>query len=246
MSGERLDRALVHRGLVSSREKAQRLIEAGFVQVNGQVSLSCKKSVSDAEKVEVTQSEKFVSRGGYKLEAALNHFQINVADLICLDVGASTGGFTDCLLQNGVKSVLAIDVGHDQLDKKIGSDLRVESREGINVRHWVEPELAGKFQFVCVDVSFISLKLVLPALFPLIAEQGYLVLLVKPQFEVGRENVGSGGIVREAKSRQEALDGILSFLSLATEWNILGSMDSPVEGKAGNREYLVCAIKSNM
>lgn len=246
MSGERLDRALVHRGLVSSREKAQRLIEAGFVEVNGQINRSCKKSISDSEKLEVIQTEKFVSRGGEKLEAALKHFHINVTNLICLDVGASTGGFTDCLLQYGAKSVLAVDVGHDQLDKKIGLDSRVESREGINVRHWVAPELEGRFQFVCVDVSFISLKLVLPAIFPLVAEQGCLLMLVKPQFEVGRENVGSGGIVRNAKSRQEALDGILSFFSLAAEWNILGSMDSPVEGKSGNREYLVCAIKSSM
>jgi len=246
MSDERLDRSLVLRGLVSSRERAQRLIEAGLVLVDGVVEKRSKKTLREEQLITVLEQERYVSRGGYKLESALEHFKLTVEGLRCLDVGASTGGFTDCLLQHGAHSVLAVDVGHGQLAEKLGQDSRVESREGINVREWHDPALISEFSLVCVDVSFISLKLVLGSLMPMVAESGHLILLIKPQFEVGRMKVGKGGIVKDEVARQEALDGIKTLLSQARGWNVLGNLDCPVEGKTGNREFLLCAKKYSM
>jgi 23S rRNA (cytidine1920-2'-O)/16S rRNA (cytidine1409-2'-O)-methyltransferase len=244
MSEERLDRALVIRGLVSSREKAQRLIESGLVLVDGQVEKRAKKAVKESHALLVLEQERYVSRGGLKLEAALKNFEVNVEGLRCLDVGASTGGFTDCLLQYGAAFVLAVDVGHGQLVQKLQDDPRVESREGVNVREWKEPALDKSFGLICADVSFISLRLILPSVLGMAAPGASLLLLVKPQFEVGRENIGKGGIVKDDAARESALEGIKSLLSPASGWNVLKTMECPVEGKTGNREYLLCAKKS--
>jgi 23S rRNA (cytidine1920-2'-O)/16S rRNA (cytidine1409-2'-O)-methyltransferase len=246
MSDVRLDRVLVQRGLVSSREKAQRLILSGQILVDGQVEMRTKKIIRAAQDLRVLEQEKYVSRGGYKLEAALQQFGICVKGLRCLDVGASTGGFTDCLLQHGAASVLAVDVGHGQLAPSLQQDLRVESREGVNVRDWKDPALEGCFGLICVDVSFISLRLIIPSLRVLGSVGAWMLLLVKPQFEVGRENIGKGGIVKDDTARQNALEGIKALLSQASGWNVLEAMECPVEGKAGNREYLLCAKKSSM
>ncbi len=246
MGEERLDRTLVLRGLVSSREKAQRLIESEKVLVDGKVETRAKKAIKDFQELVVKEQERYVSRGGYKLEAALDFFDVRAEGLRCLDVGASTGGFTDCLLQRGAVSVLALDVGHGQLVKQLQDDPRVESREGVNVRDWKEPELEGSFGLICVDVSFISLRLIIPSVLIMGAPGAMLLLLVKPQYEAGRENIGKGGIVKDDKAREAALEGIKSLLSQTSGWNVSGTMECPVEGKAGNREYLLCAKKSSM
>jgi 23S rRNA (cytidine1920-2'-O)/16S rRNA (cytidine1409-2'-O)-methyltransferase len=250
MCEERLDRALVSRGLVSSREKAQRLIEGGFVTVDARVEKRAKKTVQSSAQLAVLAQERYVSRGGYKLESALKEFHLSVQGLDCLDVGASTGGFTDCLLQHGAASVLAVDVGHDQLAPSLKNDVRVESWEGVNVRTWadeggVNPELRERFNLIVVDVSFISLQLVVPGLLHLAAAGAVMILLVKPQFEVGRGKIGKGGIVKDEQARLESLDATKSLLSSARGWNVVGTMECPVEGKAGNREYLLCAKKSS-
>ena len=184
--------------------------------------------------------EKYVGRGGYKLEAALDHFSINTIDRVCLDVGASTGGFTDCLLQRGAKKVIAVDVGHNQLAWKIRSDIRVEVREGLNART-LSPELIGtRVQLAVVDVSFISLTLVLPPIFACVETGGMVIALIKPQFELEPQQVGKGGIVREEEMRMRSVQKIQLFVveDLHREW--LGFIESPITGAKGNREFLAC------
>jgi 23S rRNA (cytidine1920-2'-O)/16S rRNA (cytidine1409-2'-O)-methyltransferase len=236
----RIDKLLMDHGYFDSRERAQRSILAGHVLIEEQVIDKPGTLVRSDAMIRVIAEEKYVGRGGYKLEAALDHFAINTIDRVCLDVGASTGGFTDCLLQRGAKKVIAVDVGHHQLAWKIRSDIRVEVHEGLNART-LSPELIGtRVQLAVVDVSFISLTLVLPPIFACVETGGMVIALIKPQFELEPRQVGKGGIVREEQLRMRSVQKIQLFVveDLHREW--LGFIESPITGAKGNREFLAC------
>jgi len=236
----RIDKYLVDHGYFISRERAQRAILAGHVLVEERVVDKPGTLLKGNAVVRVVAEEKFVGRGGYKLEAALDHFEINAKDLLCLDVGASTGGFTDCLLQRGARKVIAVDVGHNQLAWKIRSDARVEVREGLNARI-LSPQLIGtKVQLVVADVSFISLTLILPPIFACVDTGGVAIVLIKPQFELQANQVGKGGIVRDDELRMRSVSKVQLFVveQLQREW--VGVIESPITGAKGNREFLAC------
>ena len=180
---------------------------------------------------------RYVGRGGLKLEAALREFQIDVTGFVCLDVGASTGGFTDCLLQNGAKKVFAVDVGHNQIDWRLRNDPRVEVREGVNARYLTPEDFPQKFDLVVMDVSFISVTKVLPAIVPLLASGGSIVTLIKPQFEVGRGEVGGGGIVRDEAKRARVVEEVNNF-ARALGLEVVNLIESPITGAEGNIEFL--------
>lgn len=233
----RLDVALVQRGLAVSRERAQEAIRAGLVQVNGKVVTRAAHKVGAVDRLDVTGDPiGYVGRGGLKLEAALDRFQLDPAGRICLDVGASTGGFTDCLLRRGAARVFAVDVGRDQLHADLRSDTRVTVLEGTDVRsieHFPEtPSVA------VVDVSFISLTLVLPAVARLLARNGRIVALIKPQFEVGPQGLGKGGIVRDPGLHAFAVEKVLEC-ARTLGFTASEVVPSPVLGTEGNREFLV-------
>lgn len=242
----RLDKILVDRGLVASRERAQALILAGKVLVNEQkVEKSGAQIEADCTIRLLARDLKYVSRGGLKLERALEHWQIDVSGKTCLDVGASTGGFTDCLLQHGAARVIAIDTGYGQLDFTLRQDQRVRLLEKMNARYTTRESLAESVDFVAVDVSFISATLILPAVissaFDTNSHVGQMVVLVKPQFEAGREYVGKGGIVRNVDAQMASLEkvrGVLSQLG-ATQTD---SIESPILGAEGNREFLLYGL----
>lgn len=236
---QRLDVALVERGLVESREKAQALILAGEVLVNGQKAQKPGHGVPADAQLQVKQQLRYVSRGGLKLEAALAHFKITVENKICLDVGTSTGGFTDCLLQHGARRVYCVDTGAGQIDWKLRTDPRVVLRENTNARYLTSDSVGEPVEIIVCDVSFISVTLLIPVLAPFLAEGGDWVILVKPQFEVGRGNVGKGGIVRDPALQRQACERVrdaLMALRFSTEL-----MDSPIAGMEGNREFLMHA-----
>lgn len=234
----RLDQLLLERGLVPSRARAQSLILAGLVRVEGEIADKAGKAVApDATVVIVAAEHPWVSRGGVKLAAALDAFAISPVGRRCLDVGASTGGFTHVLLERGAALVVALDVGHGQLDWSLRQDPRVVIKEGINVRYLAPEDVPGPFGLVTVDVSFISLRLVLPALVPLLAGDGELVVLVKPQFEAGREQVGKGGVVRDPVVREAAIAAALEVAS-GLGLTCLARIPSPIPGPAGNVEEL--------
>jgi 23S rRNA (cytidine1920-2'-O)/16S rRNA (cytidine1409-2'-O)-methyltransferase len=238
---ERLDKLVAARGLAESREKAQILIEAGLVQVGGQVVSKVGQRVDEEADIQVTgEALPYVGRGGLKMEAALKHFRINAAGTVCLDIGASTGGFTDCLLQRGAKRVVAIDVGHDQLHPKLKSDSRVELREGVNARYLSPEQFEDRFDLAVIDVSFISLTLILPSVKPLVRSGGHIIALVKPEFEAGREAVGAKGIVRSMQARQRALDKVIYFAVDDLGLQKRRAMRSPVTGGGGNQEFIAC------
>jgi 23S rRNA (cytidine1920-2'-O)/16S rRNA (cytidine1409-2'-O)-methyltransferase len=233
----RLDQLLVARGLLPTREQARRAIMAGLVRVDGALVDKPGAATREDADLAVTERQPFVSRAGAKLAAALDRFGVDPAGRTCLDVGASTGGFTDCLLQRGARRVYALDVGRGQLDWGLRQDPRVVVLEGINVRHLAADALPERCDLVTVDVSFISLLKVVPALLPHLADGGMLLALVKPQFEVGRGAVGKGGIVRDEALRQEVIARRveeIAALGLAPE----GLMDSTVRGAEGNLEAL--------
>ncbi|MCK4683240.1 TlyA family RNA methyltransferase, partial [Candidatus Bipolaricaulota bacterium] len=214
---ERLDKVIKQRRLVRSRSRAQRMIEAGRVKVDGRVITRPGHPIdSEAEieilRIEILGFERYVSRGGEKLEAALEQFRVDPKGQICLDIGASTGGFTDCLLQHGAKKVYAIDVGHDQMHAKIRRDPRVVVREGINARYLEPQDIGEPIDLVVVDVSFISLKLILPPLVDIIAPDGEIIALVKPQFEVGKDLLPKDGVVKSKEDRDAVLTDIRSFI----------------------------------
>ncbi len=238
MSGKsRLDIVLVERGLIETREKARRAIMAGQVFVNGQRSEKAGSNVASDAVVELVGREKYVGRGGLKLEGALDTFGISPAGLVCLDVGASTGGFTDCLLQRGASKVFAVDVGHGQLDWRLRQDPRVEVREGVNARYLSAADFDVRPALAVGDVSFISLTLVLPAVFELVQEHSDMIFLIKPQFELSRTEVGRGGVVRDPEVRQRAVDKVRDFVAAAGhQW--LGCCESPITGRDGNVEFL--------
>src|SRR6476469_7923485 len=198
---ERIDKLLVEQGLAESRTKAQAMVMAGVVLVDEQRVEKPSEQFSSDSNIRIKHADdptsRYVGRGGLKLEAALKEFQIDVRGAVCLDVGASTGGFTDCLLQNGAAKVFAIDVGHNQIDWRLRNDPRVEIREGVNARYLLPDDFPAQFDLAVIDVSFISVTKILPAVVPLLKPKAFLVVLIKPQFEVGRGSVGSGGIVRD-------------------------------------------------
>lgn len=244
----RLDKLLVQRGLVPSRERAQALILAGKVLVNEQkIDKAGAPVPSDAVVRLLGEDLKYVSRGGLKLEKALQHWNIDVAGKTCLDVGASTGGFTDCLLQHGAARVIAVDTGYGQMDLKIRQDARVRLLEKTNARFLTREQLGQPVDLITMDVSFISASLVLPAVvkaaFP---ESPYewagrtLLILVKPQFEVGREKVGKGGIVRDEAAQRQAVEKVRNIV-LALGFDNIDVIDSPILGAEGNREFLLYA-----
>jgi 23S rRNA (cytidine1920-2'-O)/16S rRNA (cytidine1409-2'-O)-methyltransferase len=238
---ERLDKIMASRGLASSRERAQALIAAGLVQVNGAVAEKPSQPVAEDAEILVTgEAMPYVGRGGLKMEAALKHFRLNVSGAVCLDVGAATGGFTDCLLQRGAARVVAIDVGHDQMAPSLRADPRVELREGVNARYLSPEQFPDPFDLAAIDVSFISLTLILPAVMPLVRPGGHVVALVKPEFEMGPKAVGPRGVVRDPETRRQAVGKIKRFgvEELGLEWR--GMTHSPLPGGSGNREYLVC------
>ena len=234
----RLDVLLVERGLQESRQKAQATIMSGLVYVNGQKVDKPGTAVLNDAPIEVRGNAlKYVSRGGLKLEKAMATFPIDLKGNICADIGASTGGFTDCMLQNGAAKVYAVDVGYGQLAWKLRSDERVVCMERTNARYLTHEEIPDELDFASVDVSFISLKLILPALCGLLKEKGHVSCLVKPQFEAGREKVGKKGVVRDPAVHLEVLE---NFLVHAKEsgFTVLGMTFSPIRGPEGNIEYL--------
>jgi 23S rRNA (cytidine1920-2'-O)/16S rRNA (cytidine1409-2'-O)-methyltransferase len=234
----RLDKLLVDSGYFDSRQRAQRAILAGEILVAERVFDKPGSLVLPDAAIRVTAAERYVSRGGYKMEAALDRFGIDPGGRRCLDVGASTGGFTDCLLQRGASEVVTVDVGHNQLAWKIRSDSRVKVFEGINARLLAAEQLGANFSLAVADVSFISLTLVLGPIFKCLEQTGEIVVLIKPQFELDPKRVDKGGIVRDATNRAAAVEKIQNFVTgqLGRQW--LGVVESPILGAKGNQEFL--------
>ena len=245
---ERLDQALVERGLSDSREKAKRAILAGQVRVNGQVAAKPSDSVRPADRVELAAPEKFVSRGGFKLEHGLNHFHIDVTGLTALDVGASTGGFTDCLLQRGATRVYAIDVGHGQLAWKLRQDPRVVVMEKTNARELTPQRFQQPFSpahLAVVDCSFISLRKILPPTVALLKTPARIVALIKPQFEAGKEEADRGaGVIKDPAIHARVLAELEAFVATQHELRWAGVTESPILGPAGNKEFLALIEKT--
>jgi 23S rRNA (cytidine1920-2'-O)/16S rRNA (cytidine1409-2'-O)-methyltransferase len=239
---ERIDKLLVAKGLADSRTKAQAMVMAGVVLVDEQrVDKPSDQFLPDAAvriKDANNLASKYVGRGGLKLEAALREFHIDVHEFTCLDVGASTGGFTDCLLQHGATRVFAVDVGHNQIDWRLRNDPRVEVREGVNARYLAPADFGTtKFDLIVVDVSFISLTKVIPAVVSLMKAEGKLIALIKPQFEVGKGEVGSGGVVKDPEQHERVVKEVTDF---AQTLNLrrLALIESPIRGAEGNVEFL--------
>ena len=239
----RLDVALVDRQLVESRERAQALIIAGKVTVDGQAADKPGRAIRENARIEVEQPLKYVSRGGLKLEAALQAFAVSVQDKICLDIGTSTGGFTDCLLQHGAKRVHAVDTGAGQIHWKLRTDPRVVLHENLNARYLAPEDIGEMADVIVCDVSFISMTLLIPALERLLTPDGVWIILVKPQFEAGREFVGKGGIVRDMAAHAAACERVAVALQergFSTRY-----IDSPILGAEGNREFLMEARRKH-
>ena len=235
---QRLDQLMVQRGLAESREKAQRLVLAGEVRVAGQVVTKPGHDYAADVEVTVARPERFVSRGGEKLEAAFGAFALDVTGKICVDIGASTGGFTDCLLQHGAARVYAVDVGRGQLHWRLQNDPRVVVMDEVNARFLRPGQLTETPALVTVDASFISLTLLLPAVKELLAPGGEIVTLIKPQFEAGRAEVGKGGVVRDPRLRQQVIERVREFGERTLGLNWCGVCESPLHGPAGNVEFL--------
>jgi len=237
----RIDKLLVDRGLAESRTKAQALVMAGVVLADEQrVNKPSDTVASDAQlrlKGGDDPTSRYVGRGGVKLETALRDFELSVEGLTCLDVGASTGGFTDCLLQHGARHVIALDVGHNQIDYRLRTDSRVEVREGVNARYLQPDDFNARFDLVVMDVSFISATKILPAIVPLLQEAGRLITLIKPQFEVGRGEVGKGGIVRDPEKHARVIAEV-NHAAQELGLKLKKVIESPIHGADGNVEFL--------
>lgn len=242
MKKARLDQLLVERGLYPSREQAQRAVMAGEVSVGERRAEKPSLLVENDAAIATAAPPRFVGRGGVKLEGALDHFQIDVHDLTALDLGASTGGFTDCLLQRGAREVYAIDVGHGQLAWKLRNDPRVMVREKVNARLLQPNEFGRQFDLCVIDVSFISLTLILPNAFELLTPSGMLLALIKPQFELERREVGRGGIVREPELHAKAQAKVTASVVERGE-EVIGLAPSVLAGTDGNQEFFICARK---
>ncbi len=239
MAKERIDKLLFERGLVESRTQAQALILAGQVLVNEQRVDKPGQTFPTSCEIRIKgETPRYASRGGFKLEAALRQFQVNPTNKICLDIGASTGGFTDCLLQHGATHVWAVDVGHNQLAWKIRNDARVTVIEGLNARHLADEEFGVQFDFVTIDVSFISLKMILPGVKIVLKAGGDCVALIKPQFEVGKGEVGKGGIVNDPAKHQRVVNEVTNA-AMEIGLQPVAVIESPILGAEGNREFLI-------
>ncbi len=240
----RLDVALFERGFVDSREKGKAMIMAGLVYVNGQKEIKAGSSVKPEDCIEL-RGEKmpYVSRGGYKLAKAVTEFGLNLEDCVCMDIGASTGGFTDCMLLNGAVKVYSIDVGYGQLAWKLRNDSRVINMERTNFRYVTHEQIPEEIDFASVDVSFISLKLIIPVMRELLKDGGKAVCLIKPQFEAGKEKIGKNGVVRDIRTHYEVVDMIYNFV-LENGFNVLNLDFSPIKGPQGNIEYLIFIEKA--
>ena len=234
---------LVEKGICESREKAKTNIMAGLIFVDGQrVDKAGEKVKVDADIVFKGEKLKYVSRGGLKLEKAMNTFGIDLTDKVCMDIGASTGGFTDCMLQNNASKVFAVDVGYGQFAWKLRTDQRVVCMEKTNIRYVTPEDIGVALDFASIDVSFISLRTIMPAVKALLGDKGEVVALIKPQFEAGRDKVGKKGVVRDKEVHLEVINTIINFL-MENELNVLGLSYSPIKGPEGNREYLVYFTK---
>ena len=242
---ERLDILLVEKGIITSREKAKACIMEGRVYVNGQkIDKAGEKVNADSDIEYRGDTLKYVSRGGLKLEKAMKTWNLTLDNKVCMDIGASTGGFTDCMLQNGASKVFAVDVGYGQFAWKLRTDERVVCMERTNIRYVTPEDINNELlDFASIDVSFISLKKIMPATLGLLKDDGEVVALIKPQFEAGREKVGKKGVVREISTHKEVVHGIIDFL-LEQNLNVLGVGYSPIKGPEGNREYLVYFTKN--
>lgn len=241
--GRRADVFLVEEGFAASRAEAQAAIAAGKVRADGEIIAKPAQLLPDAVRVEYAAAHPYVSRGALKLIAALDRFAISPEGSVCLDIGASTGGFTDVLVARGATKVYAVDVGHGQLHEKLARDPRVVVLEGVNARGLNAAVIPEAPQLIVADVSFISLKLALPAALALAKSGARLIALIKPQFEVGRAKLGKGGIVKSETDRQQAVDDIAAWLTHAQGWIVEGTMETPIAGGDGNREYLIAARK---
>jgi len=243
---QRLDILLVEKGLCESRERAKALIMAGQVYVDGQKCDKAGENI-DIEKTPEIRGEtlRYVSRGGLKLEKAMNTFPIELDGKICMDIGASTGGFTDCMLQNGAKKVFAVDVGYGQFSWKLRNDERVVNMERTNIRYVKPEDIGTELDFASIDVSFISLELVLPVLYELLKDKGEAVALIKPQFEAGRGQVGKKGVVRDINIHYSVVEKILDFAK-TVGFSVCGLSFSPIKGPEGNIEYLVYLKKGGI
>lgn len=238
----RLDLYIVDRGLCESRTAAQHLIAEGCVSVSGKVITKPSYQVEESDSIALVDNRKYVSRGGYKLKGALEAFGISVLGKTALDIGASTGGFTDCLLQEGAEYVYAVDSGKNQLAVRLLGNPKIGLREGCNARYLSREDFDRKIDIVTMDVSFISQKLILPSIFDILSYGGVAITLIKPQFEVGRSGLGKGGIVRDEKTRTQARDGVVEYarsIGFACE----GTVISSIRGGDGNIEYLACFVK---
>ena len=243
MAKERLDVLLVNRGLAASREKAKAIIMSGSVYVDGQKEDKAGQTFPEEANIEVRGSTlKYVSRGGLKLEKAMECFDVSLSGKICMDVGSSTGGFTDCMLQNGAVKVYAVDVGHGQLDWKLRNDPRVICMEKTNIIYVKPDDIEDRIQFSSIDVSFISLTKVLGPVKELLTDDGEIVCLIKPQFEAGREKVGKHGVVREASVHKEVIDMVMNY-AVSINFEVMNLEFSPVKGPEGNIEYLLHLLK---
>ena len=243
---ERLDILLVRNGYFSSREKAKTTIMAGCVYVNGQKEDKAGMKFDTDSEIEVRgHALRYVSRGGLKLEKAIAQFDLDLAGRVCMDIGASTGGFTDCMLQNGAVKVYSIDVGHGQLDWKLRNDPRVVCMERFNARELTPDDLPERPQFASIDVSFISLRLILGPVWDTLEENGCVAALIKPQFEAGREKVGKKGVVRDPAVHEEVIENVLAYAREAG-FSCRGLTFSPITGPEGNIEYLACFVKGTV
>lgn len=240
----RADVFLVEQGYAKSRNEAQAAIKAGRVFVDGGPVLKSSQPLSTSMRVEYAPAHPYVSRGALKLIAALDHFGLSAEGLTCLDLGASTGGFTQVLLERGAGRIFAVDVGHGQLHTEIAGNERVVSLERRNARDLRPSDIVGPVQAIVADVSFISLKLALPPALKMAAPDAWLIALLKPQFEAGRENIGKGGIVRDPQAHEDVLRDWVRWLDAQTGWAVMGTMESPIMGGDGNKEFLVAARKS--
>jgi 23S rRNA (cytidine1920-2'-O)/16S rRNA (cytidine1409-2'-O)-methyltransferase len=240
--GIRLDQALVQRGLFPSRHQAQTAIMAGEVRINGRVAAKPSDSVHEQHEISVATRGRYVGRGGIKLQGAIEHFGIVCEGKTALDIGASTGGFTDCLLQKGARKVFAVDVGHGQLAWKIRSDSRVITLEKTNARRLSEAEIPEPIEICVIDVSFISLTLILPSAFQLLTSDGMILALIKPQFELPREEVSRGGIVRSTELHEKAQQKIVAFAQTIGA-RVAGLVPSSIAGTDGNQEFFICLRK---
>ncbi len=244
MAKERIDVLLAERNLVESREKAKRVIMAGVVYVNGQKVDKPGTQIDVDATLEVRENVlPFVSRGGLKLDKAVKLYEIDLKDKICMDIGASTGGFTDCMLQNGAKHVFSVDVGYGQLDWKLRNDDRVTNLERTNVRYITRETIGEELDFASIDVSFISLKLVIPVAVTLLKLDAEIVFLIKPQFEAGKEAVRKSGVVRDAKVHKRVLDELMSFCAV-NYLDVKALTFSPIKGPKGNIEFLAYAKRT--